>query len=323
MSGSGAPLLVTGTHRSGTTWVGAMLCLSGEAVSLHEPTNPGNRHAWLRHLVDGPYRALGPDSGAALDTATRRMLEFRPPRRALISTARSPREVAASLREIGRAELWRARRPRLIIKDPLAAFSTEWWHDAYGIEPLILIRHPAAFAGSLKKLGWQFDFVHLANQPHLLSGPLASMASEIEAAARTQPDLIGQATLLWRAVNRSLVELADRRGWAVHRYEDLASEPLGAFHRLYDQYGLRWDGSVEAAIRSYTSSENAGEVSVADRLSIRRDSSTAMTTWTKRLDGAEIDRVRRETAEISTRFYTESDWALPAPETVDEDEVAQ
>ena len=32
-----APVLVTGLGRTGTTWVGRMLCLSGELNYLHEP----------------------------------------------------------------------------------------------------------------------------------------------------------------------------------------------------------------------------------------------------------------------------------------------
>ena len=36
-----APILVTGAHRSGTTWVGRMLCASGEAHYVSEPFNVG------------------------------------------------------------------------------------------------------------------------------------------------------------------------------------------------------------------------------------------------------------------------------------------
>ena len=37
---SGPPILVTGAHRSGTTWVGKMLALAPGIGYVHEPFSP-------------------------------------------------------------------------------------------------------------------------------------------------------------------------------------------------------------------------------------------------------------------------------------------
>ena len=37
------PILVTGSHRSGTTWVGKMLAATGSVGYIHEPFNLKNR----------------------------------------------------------------------------------------------------------------------------------------------------------------------------------------------------------------------------------------------------------------------------------------
>ena len=41
-----ASILVTGSVRSGTTWVGRMLCLSKEMGYIHEPFNPARWPGW-------------------------------------------------------------------------------------------------------------------------------------------------------------------------------------------------------------------------------------------------------------------------------------
>ena len=80
------PILVTGAHRSGTTWVGSMLALSPRIGLIHEPfspiTPPGISSApfdrFFRYVTDeneGPYvepfeRLLGFRYG--LRTAARR-----------------------------------------------------------------------------------------------------------------------------------------------------------------------------------------------------------------------------------------------------------
>ena len=37
--GSGKPILITGSHRSGSTWLASMLALTEETLVAHEPFN--------------------------------------------------------------------------------------------------------------------------------------------------------------------------------------------------------------------------------------------------------------------------------------------
>jgi LPS sulfotransferase NodH len=48
---SNQPILVTGAHRSGTTWVGKILCASGEAAYISEPLNLWHRPGVMRKLA--------------------------------------------------------------------------------------------------------------------------------------------------------------------------------------------------------------------------------------------------------------------------------
>ncbi|HET7483187.1 MAG TPA: sulfotransferase family protein, partial [Actinomycetota bacterium] len=40
------PIVVTGSHRSGTTWVGRIMALSRGTGYIHEPLNPSRRPGW-------------------------------------------------------------------------------------------------------------------------------------------------------------------------------------------------------------------------------------------------------------------------------------
>src|ERR687884_126981 len=50
--GPRSPVLVTGMHRSGTSWVGSMLCAGGELVNIGEPLNVLNRQTIFPKRVD-------------------------------------------------------------------------------------------------------------------------------------------------------------------------------------------------------------------------------------------------------------------------------
>jgi hypothetical protein len=49
---------------------------------------------------------------------------------------------------------------RLIIKDPIGALSSDWLARNFDLEVVVLVRHSAAFAASLKRLNWRHPFEH-------------------------------------------------------------------------------------------------------------------------------------------------------------------
>src|SRR5699024_152780 len=42
---------------------------------------------------------------------------------------------------------------KILLKDPEAAFASQFLHQQYNMDVVILVRHPLSFAGSLKRLG--------------------------------------------------------------------------------------------------------------------------------------------------------------------------
>ena len=101
---SGKPILVTGAHRSGTTWVGKMLALAPGVAYLHEPFSPTHpertQPGRLRSLLHGRHdartrRRYRAGLGRTLALALR-------PRSAAALAARSWRDVARIPRDYAR-----------------------------------------------------------------------------------------------------------------------------------------------------------------------------------------------------------------------------
>ena len=112
---------------------------------------------------------------------------------------------------------------------------------------MVTVRHPAAFACSLKRLGWSFDFNDLLCQPLLMRDRLEPYRGEMEAISAD--DLIGQGSLLWKLIYRSVLEDC-QKGLKLRlvRHEDLSLEPLDSFRDLYHSLGLSFNHRAERAI---------------------------------------------------------------------------
>lgn len=305
-----APILVTGSHRSGTTWVGRMLCASGEAAYVHEPFNPNRSPGWF--LEPLPYWFMHITRANEQDyvEAVRRMVELRYPTTAALARARSPRIVAMNAQQSATA--WRDRRrgKRLLLKDPLALLSAEWLAERFGMHVIVLVRHPASFVSSIKRLKWGFDYERNWLAQPLLMKNLMTGYEEKLSGYRGEVDLVGEGIVIWRALYDVISQYRDRHpGWSIVRYEDLAAEPLTVFRTLYDSAGLSWNRSVESEITEFSRGGRAEDESAAGRHQIKRDSRAAARAWKTRLSEDEIERIRVGTDPVWRGFYTDDDWA--------------
>lgn len=271
---------------------------------------PFNLHA-RRGVRQAPFRYwftyVTDDDASAFEAPLARMLEWRYSVAAELPTVRSPRDAARMARD--RWATWANRRADAvpISKDPIAVFSAEWMADTFGMDTLVLIRHPAAFAFSIVKQGWWHPFDHFTSQPAMMRDLLAPHADEIERFARTPQPLLDQAILLWVLIHEHIARMRDRRpGWRFVRHEDLSRDPVTGFRDLYDWLGLSWTHDVE---RTITESSSEGNPTVSTQASDRRrDSRAAITAWRSRLTPEQQARIRERTAPVWQMFYGDEDW---------------
>jgi hypothetical protein len=312
-------VLVTGSHRSGSTWIGMTLALDARSGYIPEPFNQRNRPGICRagfpytffHLTDAnaaPYRA------ALADT-----LAWRYSPRAELDRVRGAGDLARMARDAAYFQAMRLRRARPIMKDPIALFSADWLADTFDMAVVVAVRHPAAFVASVRAAGWgHFPFAHLRDQQALMADRLAPFAPAIAAAAATSPDPIETGILLWNLFHHQIARYrAERPDWLFPRHEDLSAEPKAGFRALYAALGLDFTPAVARELAEL--SGEAPPPEPARRLARRatrirtkgwlnRDSRGNIRTWQTRLTPDEIARIRDGTAEVAAGFYGPGDW---------------
>ena len=305
-------ILVTGSHRSGTTWVGRMLANAPGVDYIHEPFKPGWSlpYTFTRSDTWFPYIAGHNEQAWSRDVLRTLTYDY--------SWSHTYRE-APGLKQAWKATnkwaRWTARKfrgRRPLVKDPIALFATPWLADRFGIDVVVMIRHPAAFASSIKLKGWTFEWSHWHRQTELMGTLLAPFAAEVaERAARPETDLIGQAILQWRIFHHVIDAYRQHRpDWHFVRHEDLSLDPVGGYRRMFEHCRLAFTPACEHAVRTSTDEGNIKDANAAGKSThfVQLDAKANVRNWQKRLTPAEIERIRAGTEDVAVRFYDDSDW---------------
>jgi hypothetical protein len=306
------PIIVSGTHKSGSTWVGNMICRHTDIVYLHEPFSPlrptcacgGRFERWFTHVT--------PDNEALFLDHIRGTLSLSCPLHNKLRELLSGRHLRQTCVEA--AYLLKHRltpgATRALMKDPIALFSLDWLAERFGAEMVVLIRHPAAFVNSLLRSGWTIPYKDLHAQPALLAGPLADYAESIEFHALHEQPVLDQAILFWNIAHRRIRDYQIAHpDWIFARHEDLTQNPLEEFRKLYARLTIPFGEPSIEAIREYTRGRAADRPGTdADDGYFRRDSSAVHKQWQTQLTAGEIDRIRAGTEPLWREFYAETDW---------------
>jgi hypothetical protein len=303
-----APVLLTGAHRSGTTWVGRVLALSPELGYINEPFNPHHQRGicacafplWFQYVNGDNEHRFKRHLGATLAFNYRLVPQ--------LAHIRGRDDVASLLRDGVTFARSRARNARALMKDPIAAFSADWLARTFGMTTVVLVRHPAAFAASLQRLGWLQRFEDFLAQPALMQEQLHDFEDEIRAMVNAHHDIIDQASLLWRLIYSVLLRYREAHpDWIVLRHEDLARDPVGGFAQLYRRLGLDYSQRIIDQVRWYSSGSSELEAD-APPYAIHRDSEQTTASWRRRLSSEQQSRLRSQVEEQASEFYTASEW---------------
>ncbi len=308
----GRPILVTGLIRSGTTWVGRMIATSPSVGYIHEPLNPWDAHrksGVCRVPVPCWYLYVTKENEAAYYESIKNMLAFRYSLLRGLGTIRTPKDAWRVWQEVRAFHMHRARGARPLVKEPFAVFSAEWFAETFGMDIVILVRHPAAFVGSIKRVKWGSPFHHLLQQPFLMRDYLGPFEAQLEEYANTKRDIIDQAILTWRIVNYVVIQHRKRHeGWIFLRHEDISWAPVRCFRKLFVRLDLCFSPQVESVVRRYSDPSNPSEVPVEWTCALKRDSRSVIWNWKNRLTESEIKRVREGTSDVAMEFYSDDDW---------------
>ena len=301
------PILVTGAHRSGTTWVGKMLAVDSNTAYISEPLNVLHRPGVFRAKVSHWYQYICEENEVEYLSAFEELLDFDYHLWDEIRSIRSRKDFLRMGRDFLIFYNGSLRGQRALIKDPFAVFSTPWFARKLNCKVVITVRHPAAFASSLKRMNWNFDFKDLLDQPLLMRDHLGAHRDEMKSIRAD--DVIGQASLLWRLIYRSVhASLSLNPDFILVRHEDLSRDPANGYRNLYSKLDLDYTHKVEKVILNASSSENPRELSRKKVHAVKLDSRANMENWKKRLTAEEIKRIREMTQDVWPLFYSDGEW---------------
>jgi hypothetical protein len=304
------PILVTGSHRSGTGWVGRVLSMSPTPIGyVWEPFSPIHRPGTFAHRFPWWYPYICDHNAAGIADPIEDMLAFRYRPGAELRSCRTPKDAGRMVRDWWRFDRNHRDHAVPLLKDPIALYSAGWLADTFDMDVVVLIRHPAAFAASAKRINrsWASRMGTLLDQPLLMRDLLADYEEPLRRAVASEPEIVDQAILLWNMLNEAVSRYqATRPEWVVSRIEEFAREPVERFRDLYARLDLVYDRRVQEFVRATSDAANPAEATGMD--SVYRDSATHMWNWTRRLTAEEVTRVRRGTERLASQFYTDDDW---------------
>jgi len=304
-------VLVTGSMRSGTTFVGNVLSEIDDLYYLHEPFNKvwgvkGVRH-WFPYAYDSnEYTELA--DGLVEMNVTYRVDE----RSGLL------KQMLKSV--IGGRLHWRAWYYRLmarhfaglLIKDPLAALASRYLHREHNVAVVILVRHPLAFFHSNRRLGWDFDLSELREQDALVSRYLQDERPLLERG--DELSYVQRLGLLWRCIYRTLYEFTkDREGhgnWITVRHEDLCLHSHEQFQRILSAIGKDMTPQLKGSITDHTGRDNRTMTQEGEHDRIKRDSRNLVDYWKDEVSNEEAREMRNIVGEAADPFYGEGSWRL-------------
>ena len=299
------PILITGSHRSGSTWVGRVVALSPSVGYIHEPFNLRHRPGICKAKFNFWFPYICNENKSLYSQDIEDCIRFKFQFMEGLKAAKSIKDFARLLRDCINFKRYEVVKRRPLLKDPIAVFSAEWLASRFGMDVIVLIRHPAAFVASLKKGNSTFPFDHFLQQPLLMQHHLCEYRSEIEEYSKKEFDIVDQGILLWKLIHHVILKYRENNhAWVFARHEDLSRCPEGEFSRIYSRLGLTFSADVRQRIRRLSFAEQSKE----DSGSLVRNSKSNIWTWKTRLTDDEIARIKDNTDEIASQFYTEEDW---------------
>lgn len=310
------PILVTGAHRSGSTWVGKMLAASPQVGYIHEPFNLQHRPGICRAKFKHWFTCITDENEADYYDDIKKTVDFSYNLKDELKHIECSRDVLRLVRdyfEFGRSRLVKA---RPLIKDPIAFFSAEWLAKAFKADVVVTIRHPAAFVSGLKAKEWTFDFSNFLEQPLLMRDYLTPFADDIHEYTKNPKTIVDQGILLWNIFYSTVNRLQQsHKSWIFIRHEDLAANPISEFEKLYQRLNIRFSSKERHIVEKYTSSKNPSNAPSYTKvlgsdisLGIKRNSKASIQNWKSRLTTDEISCVRSRTLETANLFYDQQSW---------------
>lgn len=294
-------ILVTGPHRSGTTWVGKTLSQNSSVELVYEPFNPDFERYnftyrfenWFQHVPTSASRT-------EIESYFDRYL----PASGFTYAKKVSRESGYGVKTpliFLKHFLMSSSRPRYLLKDPIALMSAGWLYERYSLMVICTTRNPLAFVGSLKKQGWDFDFRNILNQEELVDRYFSEYKEPMQKILE-KSDFVERASLLWNVLNTMILHYREHYPeWFFTTHEEAAENPIDTFKRMFAYVNLPFTQEMVNYIDKTTL--GGKNVDASSHRYTPRDAKSTINEWKNLLTDSEKERVSESTSAVCRKIY--------------------
>ena len=308
-------IAVIGVIRSGTTFVGKSLSLPLRVDYIHEPFNGGYS---LPDRTSFEPRYFPPDASSPEARAYREHLAHIFRYQFGIDTWWHPADPwwrKAAKMVVGSRGPFYLRLAKLnpfhraaVLKSPLAVRPAEFMYENFGVRPVIVVRHPASLAASLKRMEWWPEMKDFRGDPEL---ERTYFANEQDFLRRSWPSRFHESMGHWRAAYKILLAQADEYpDWIVVTHEDLCARPVSTFRELYERLELPWSSSVDSTIRDLTDDSNTADASRGQPMDLNRSSANIFELRRDSLTVDERKDIFDIVKDVALKVYSRESFAI-------------
>lgn len=292
-------ILITGSNRSGSTWVGKVLAMNSRVDNIIEPLNLNRIQRFKKFDITSWYLKINDQANDYIKGQAHDLFSYYL-HTTYGSILRRPFESFEGHNFLNsiKKRLRKARKPIKMLKDPIALFSVPWLVAEFEVRPVILVRHPAAYVLSIKEKDWWFDFDSLLSQPHFFDGELEVLREEVTEFKKfeKQKSIVENAALLWKVFYTQVAEYRrNQPGWFYITHEELSIDPLLHFKKMFEYLDIEFVKEVQHYILESTQA--------LDQAEFNRDSAKNTTKWVEKLTDDEKRTIYQITKEVSDQFY--------------------
>jgi len=202
---------------------------------------------------------------------------------------------------------------RILIKYPIGLLSADWFAQEYGCQVIIIIRHPAAYVSSIKRLNWEMSLTSFATQKEFMATLPLQLISEIHRQIEHHPNDDGynleDAALSWKICHYVIHRYQQLYPeWLFIRHEDLCQDFIVGFDQLYSWLSLPFNEEIKNTMQQYCNSQDIVELGQNIHV-LQRDSRAIPNLWRKNLNQDEVERIRDITIDVAKFFYDGLSWS--------------
>ena len=313
-------VLVTGTPRSGTTFLGKILSFPLTVNYIWEPFNKNYRLGipdYYPYLSDNSSQ----DKFKVYDKIINDTINLKNLTPVVIIN-KGDGIIKRKVKKIGinkTTYLWYKKpiikkyllNPKTTVyKDPIGIYLSQYLIEKYDFKIIGVIRHPAAVISSRENLKWRFNFNWWKQQKELYD----DLYSKFDKQRDNYPNcFVSEAAFHWLTCYSYLHNIYTRypNNCIIVRHEDICENPVLETGKMYKWLNIKISKRCISKIRKITSGRNIERTSENLAKLENRNAKELVYKWKSRINEDQLNLIMKITNKISNIYYKEpSLWSL-------------